>query len=212
MSSLTVPPKGGVGGTIVVSDTTTNLGAAAVAESATRFYLSTDTILNAADMLLSGARAVPALAAGAGSTGSTTLSLPTRSTSASITSSRRLMAITSWRRHRKPTTRTCGRSRSGRLVGRGPDDTVHDRRRRDGARHRYRAEFRRRPGRAVDDEVLSVGESEPRCRRCAACRQPRGAGPRGRRLEHRIDRSHHPGRHRSRCLLSCLRSSTPMAP
>jgi len=77
VSSLTVPPKSGVGGTIVVSDTTTNLGAAAVTESATRFYLSTDTILNAPDMLLSGARAVPALAAGAGSTGSTTLSLPT---------------------------------------------------------------------------------------------------------------------------------------
>jgi subtilase family serine protease len=77
VSSLTVPAKGGVGGTIVVSDTTTNLGAAAVAESATRFYLSTDTVLNAPDTLLSGARAVPALAAGAGSTGSTTLSLPT---------------------------------------------------------------------------------------------------------------------------------------
>ena len=77
VSSLTVPPKGGVGGTIIVSDTTTNLGAAAVAESATRFYLSTDTILNAPDMLLSGARTVPALSAGAASTGSTTLSLPT---------------------------------------------------------------------------------------------------------------------------------------
>jgi subtilase family serine protease len=61
----------------VVSDTTTNLGAAAIAESVTQFYLSTDTILNAPDMLLSGARAVPALAAGAASTGSTTLSLPT---------------------------------------------------------------------------------------------------------------------------------------
>jgi subtilisin family serine protease len=77
VSSLTVPPKGGVGGTIIVSDTTTNLGAAAVAASATRFYLSTDTILNAPDMLLSGARSVPALAAGAGSAGSSTLSLPT---------------------------------------------------------------------------------------------------------------------------------------
>jgi subtilisin family serine protease len=77
VSALTVPTKGGVGATIVVTDTTANSGAAAIVESATRFYLSRDTILNASDTLLSGARAVPALAAGTGSTGSTTLTLPT---------------------------------------------------------------------------------------------------------------------------------------
>jgi subtilase family serine protease len=77
VSSLTVPAKGGVGGTIVVTDTTTNLGGADVPDSVTRFYLSTDTVLSASDILLSGARVVPALAAGTSSTGSTTLSLPT---------------------------------------------------------------------------------------------------------------------------------------
>jgi len=76
LSSLIVPTKAAVGGTIVVTDTTTNVGAGAVAQSTTRFYLSRDTLLDASDTVLA-ARTVPALAGGVGSTESTTLSLPT---------------------------------------------------------------------------------------------------------------------------------------
>ena len=64
------------GSTISITDYTRNDGAAAVAASSTRFYLSADSTLDAADIPL-GSRAVPALAAGAISTGPTPLTLPT---------------------------------------------------------------------------------------------------------------------------------------
>ena len=73
VSAISIPTNGA---TIVVNDTTTNIGAGAVAASTTRFYLSRDTILDGSDTPLSGGRAVPALASGASSSGSTTLSLP----------------------------------------------------------------------------------------------------------------------------------------
>jgi subtilase family serine protease len=76
VSSLTVPPKAGAGSAILINDTTTNKGAGAIAESVTRFYLSTNFLLDAADPLLAGARAVPDLTGGAASSGSTTVTLP----------------------------------------------------------------------------------------------------------------------------------------
>lgn len=76
VSALTVPAKGGAGLSIVVSDTTTNKGASDVAASVTRFYLSTNASLDVTDTLLGGSRAVPALAAFASSSGSTTVTLP----------------------------------------------------------------------------------------------------------------------------------------
>jgi len=75
VSAMTVPAKGAPGGTITISDTTTNQGAGLAAPSTTRFYLSTNSVLDAADTPL-GARQVPSLAAGASSSGSTPLTLP----------------------------------------------------------------------------------------------------------------------------------------
>jgi subtilase family serine protease/subtilisin family serine protease len=75
VSAFTVPAAGGAGLAISVSDTTTNLGGGAAPASTTRFYLSVDYWWSAEDTLL-GSRAVPALAAGAASTVSTTLTIP----------------------------------------------------------------------------------------------------------------------------------------
>ncbi len=76
VSAFTVPTKGGAGIPIVVSDTTTNKGAGDVVASTTRFYLSSNSSLDTADTLLSASRTVPGLAAGASSSGSTTVTLP----------------------------------------------------------------------------------------------------------------------------------------
>jgi subtilase family serine protease len=75
VSSLTAPAVGGAGASIVVTDSTANQGAADATPSSTAFYLSVNAVLDAGDVLL-GARAVPALAAGASSTASTTLVVP----------------------------------------------------------------------------------------------------------------------------------------
>jgi subtilase family serine protease len=63
------------GGPLTINDTTKNQGGSASGDSSTRFYLSTDTAFDGADTLL-GARAVAALAAGASSAGSTSVTLP----------------------------------------------------------------------------------------------------------------------------------------
>jgi subtilisin family serine protease len=76
VSALTAPTGGASGGTIVVGDTTTNQGGGAVAGSITRFYLSKDSFLDAADTVLDGSRIVPALAAGVSSAGSTNVRIP----------------------------------------------------------------------------------------------------------------------------------------
>jgi subtilisin family serine protease/uncharacterized membrane protein len=76
VSALTVPPTAAAGSTIVVADTITNQGAGAVGASATRFFLSTDAVLDAGDPALGPGRAVPGLAAGGASAGATTLTVP----------------------------------------------------------------------------------------------------------------------------------------
>jgi subtilase family serine protease len=76
VSALTVPAKGGAGSVIAVGDTTTNRGAATIGASVTRFYLSGNTVLDTADVLLDGSRAVPQLAAGTSSSGQTLLTIP----------------------------------------------------------------------------------------------------------------------------------------
>jgi subtilase family serine protease len=75
VSTMTVPSKGGSGGTITVGDTTTNLGGGTAAASTTRFYLSANAMLEPGDTAL-GARAVPALTPGAANSGSTPITLP----------------------------------------------------------------------------------------------------------------------------------------
>ena len=76
VSGLTVPLTGGAGTSIAVTDTTRNQGAGAVAASTTRFYLSSNATYDAGDTLLPGGRAVPALGAGAVSSGTTSVTLP----------------------------------------------------------------------------------------------------------------------------------------
>src|SRR4029453_7052706 len=71
----TAPTSAAAGATITVNDTTRNLGGGAAAASTTRFYLSNNPTLDAADLVL-GSRAVPALAGGATSLGATAMTIP----------------------------------------------------------------------------------------------------------------------------------------
>jgi subtilase family serine protease len=75
MTALTAPATAGIGASISVSDTTKNQGGGTAGASTTRFYLSTNGIVDASDALL-GVRDVGALAAGASSSGTTTLTIP----------------------------------------------------------------------------------------------------------------------------------------
>jgi hypothetical protein len=73
---LTAPVYGAAGGNISISDTTANLPASSPAGvSTTRFFLSTNTTLEAADVPL-GSRAVPALATGVSNAGATLVTIP----------------------------------------------------------------------------------------------------------------------------------------
>ena len=74
--TMTVPARAGAGSSIVVTDTTTNQAGGAAAPSITAFYLSTSGTGGSGDVLLDGGRAVPQLAAGASSTGSTQVTIP----------------------------------------------------------------------------------------------------------------------------------------
>ena len=76
VSAFTTPAKGGAGVPITFSDTTMNQGSDAVAATVTRFYLSTNSQLDASDLLLPGSRAVSALGPGVSSSGSTTATIP----------------------------------------------------------------------------------------------------------------------------------------
>jgi subtilase family serine protease len=75
VSSLTVPATAGAGTTITITDTTQNSGSGDAPSSTTSFYLSGNSWLDASDLLL-GSRTVPALGAGTGSTGSTSVTIP----------------------------------------------------------------------------------------------------------------------------------------
>ena len=72
-ASLTTVP---IGGKLSVTDTATNRGGSAAAKTTTRYYLSGDAARDAGDLLLTGSRSVPALAAGASSTGTATVTVP----------------------------------------------------------------------------------------------------------------------------------------
>ncbi|MGE5360101.1 MAG: CARDB domain-containing protein [Bacteroidales bacterium] len=67
-----VPP----GSQISVTDTVKNQGGGSAGPSVTRFYLSTNMSFDAGDILLGEGRMVPALAAGASSSGATGLTIP----------------------------------------------------------------------------------------------------------------------------------------
>ena len=57
--SSTAPAKAGAGSSIPVSDTDHQPGAGPVASTATRFYLSANSVWDAGDTLLSGPQSVP---------------------------------------------------------------------------------------------------------------------------------------------------------
>jgi subtilase family serine protease len=76
VSTLSAPSRIASGSTISVTDTTKNAGQASAGASTTAFYLSTNTTVEPGDHRFSLVRPVPALAAGAVSTGSTTLAMP----------------------------------------------------------------------------------------------------------------------------------------
>ena len=76
-TSVSDPPAAAApGSTFNVTDTVLNQGGVSVASSTTRYYLSLDTVKDGTDRLLSGTRGVPTLAAGATSTGSRTVTIP----------------------------------------------------------------------------------------------------------------------------------------
>ena len=75
VSALTTPANAVAGGTFSVTDTTANQGGGGAGPTATRFYLSVNSTLDATDVLL-GSRDVPALGPAASHAGSVVLTLP----------------------------------------------------------------------------------------------------------------------------------------
>jgi subtilase family serine protease len=75
VTTLSAPATAPPGGTLVVTDTTTNQGASPAGASATRYFLSTNATLETGDTPLQ-ARPVGPLAAGANAMGTATLTLP----------------------------------------------------------------------------------------------------------------------------------------
>lgn len=75
VSSLSVPLSAAAGSTINVTDITKNSGADATGASTTKLYLSANTAYNPWDTYLNS-RPVPSLAAGASSTGITSVTIP----------------------------------------------------------------------------------------------------------------------------------------
>jgi subtilase family serine protease len=75
--ALTDPPSTlMLGGSFPVTDTTGNVGTGPSGGSTTRYYLSTDTLKSDTDVRFSATRAVPDLDAGATSTGTVTVNVP----------------------------------------------------------------------------------------------------------------------------------------
>ena len=75
VSALSAPSTATPSSGLTVTETVNNQGNLGADATTLRFYLSTDPVPDAGDIVL-GSRAVPALAVGAGSPGSTTLSIP----------------------------------------------------------------------------------------------------------------------------------------
>jgi subtilase family serine protease len=75
VTALTAPASAAPGQTITVGDTTKNKGADAAGPTVTEFYISTNSVLDASDILI-GSRSVAALAAGESSAGTTAVTIP----------------------------------------------------------------------------------------------------------------------------------------
>ncbi len=79
VSTIAAPSIGGANAAITLSDTTTNQGAGPADPSATAFYLSANPLLDGNDVQI-GTRAIPTLAAGASSSGTTSATIPAGTT------------------------------------------------------------------------------------------------------------------------------------
>jgi subtilase family serine protease/subtilisin-like proprotein convertase family protein len=77
------PGSASPGGAFQVTDTVTNLGTGSAGSSTTRYYLSLDSIRDAADRLLTGARTIGTLAPGAASSGTVNVTIPAATPSGS---------------------------------------------------------------------------------------------------------------------------------
>jgi len=75
ITALSAPASASAGQSIAITDTTKNQGGEAAGPFRTQFFLSTNTVLDASDILL-GSRDLPSLAAGASSSGSTSVMIP----------------------------------------------------------------------------------------------------------------------------------------
>ena len=80
VTALTAPPVAGPGASVIVNDTTKNQGGGHAAASATRFYLSPNSTLDASDAALES-HGVEPLTVGASATTTTTVRIPTTVTS-----------------------------------------------------------------------------------------------------------------------------------
>jgi hypothetical protein len=76
VTALKAPTTAAPGASIVVEDTTSNKAPVPAGASTTRFYLSTDTLLDGGDTLLVNSRAIGALNAKEKSPGSTMVTIP----------------------------------------------------------------------------------------------------------------------------------------
>ena len=82
--SFTAPSDAGAGLAITIADSTRNQGTGTAGASTTSFYLSADSIFDAADLLL-GSRAIASLAGGASSSGSVSVTIPTSTATGNYT-------------------------------------------------------------------------------------------------------------------------------
>jgi subtilase family serine protease len=76
ITAFTAPTAAARGSTILVSDTTSNIGPVAAGASTTRFYLSTNSSFDATTDTLLTSRAVGTLGAGASSSGNVAITIP----------------------------------------------------------------------------------------------------------------------------------------
>ena len=197
VAALTVQVQG-TGGALVINDTTTNSGGSTVAPSVTRFYLSTDSILDASDTML-GERSVPSLDGGVSSGGTTTVAAVNAGVYYIIAKADADNVVVETQESNNTAVRqltigadllVAGLSVPS-VIAAGGTVTAIDIAQNAGGN----------ASAPIDDQILFVRQPVLRRRGRAAGRQPRRAFSGPGRLEPRHDRHHHSRRHRGRLLL-----------
>ena len=201
VSSFVVPGASGSGATITVSVTTKNQGAGTAGPSTTRFYWSDNSVYDASDALLA-AQNVPQLLAGALSSTSVSVVIPSTSVGGHY-----LIATADADNVLDESNET--NNSVARAIQIGPDlddlgahsagewrSRLNDR----GERHDEKSRWRRR--RRIGHEVLSVVEQRARRGRHDDWR-PQRACPRRRRHQHRHDDAHD-------SVVNCVRHLLPL--